>query len=243
MIMQEKKYFFLSGIVSVSLYLVLCASFLFYINTPTPKKFDSTSKETVIELEIISTISKEKSVARKSVAKEQIVKKSTSRAKTKTANFKSLFANVKTKAKKTVEKEVNAVRENIDPSRFKSKFQKQRKSDNTSVSKLLSDVKTSTNRPKVISTSKGETHEYYSKIKDILWERWTPRLLENGLKVEVLVMITKAGKFDFRIKKYSNDPRFDESLKEFLQAQRSESFPPHDIKSRVAIDIEFRSEG
>lgn len=241
--MQEKKYFFLSGVVSVSLYLVLCASFLFYINAPTPKKFDSNVKETVIDLEIITDISKQKKVSKKSTNQEKIIKKSTSIAKTKTANFKSLFANVKTQAKKTVEKDVNAVKENLDPSRFKSKFQKQRKSDNNSVSKLLSDVKTTTNKPKTISTSKGETHEYYSKIKEILWERWNPRLLENGLKVEVLVMITKAGKFDYRIKKYSNDPRFDESLKEFLEAQTNESFPPHNIKSRVAIDIEFRSEG
>ncbi len=241
--MKERNYFYLSGFISVSIYLLIIASFFIYVNAPKAKKYDSV-KTTVLELELISTKSDRKRVAKKTVQKKQeIVKKSTSKSHKQAANFKSLFANVKTKAKKTVEKEVNTVKESIDPSRFKSKFQKQKKTDNSSVSKLLNDVKTTTNMPKTAASGKGEKHEYFSKIKQILWERWNPRLLEEGLGVKVLVIITNDGSFDYRIVKYSKDERFDESLKEFLESQKSETFPTHKINTKVDIIINFKSEG
>jgi len=243
--MQEKSYFYLSGFISVSVYLALCASFLFYINAPKPKKFDSFSKTTVLELELISTKSNERKVAKKSNLKEpKIVKKSTSIShKQKLVDPKALFANVKTTEKKVVEEKTNIVKESGDPARYKADFQKQKKTDNSSVSKLLSDVKTTTNIPKNNVSAKGETHEYFSKVKEILWQRWNPRLLEEGLVVKVLVMITNDGKFDYRIVKYSKDERFDESLKEFLESQKNEAFPTHKINTKVDIIINFKSEG
>ncbi len=242
--MQQKSYFLLSGIISFSIYFAICASFLLYINAPTVKKYDS-SKTTVLELELISTKSNERKVAKKTVVKQQeIVKKSTSKSsKEKAVNAKSLFANVKTKAKKVVEKETNTVKESIDPSRFKSKFQKQKKTDNTNVSKLLNDTKTTTKMQKQSSSGTGEKHEYFSKVQEILWQRWNPRLLEPGLIVKVLVIITNDGRFDYRIIKYSKDERFDQLLKEFLESQKNESFPTHKINTKVDIITNFKSEG
>ena len=241
--MKEKSYFYLSGFISFSIYIAICISFLIYINEPKAKKFDS-AKTTILELELISTKSDERKIAKKTVQKEEkIVKKSTSKSNKQNADFKSLFAKVETKAKKSVEKEINTVKASIDPSRFKSKFEKQKKTDNVTVSKLLNDVKTTTNMPKTQASGKGEKHEYFSKIKQILWERWTPRLLEEGLVVKVLVMITNNGNFDYRIIRYSKDERFDESLKEFLESQKNESFPTHKINTKVDIIINFKSEG
>lgn len=242
--MQKKGYFYLSGFISVSIYLAICASFLVYINAPKPKKYDS-AKITVLELELISIKSDKRKVSKKTVQKKQnIIKKSTSKSnKKKTVNAKSLFAKVQTKAKKVIDKEASTVRESIDPSRFKSKFQKQKKTDNSSVSKLLNDIKTTTNMPKTAASGKGEKHEYFSKIKQLLWERWNPRLLEEGLVVKVLVIITNSGNFDYRIIRYSKDERFDESLKEFLKSQKNEAFPTHKINTKVDIIINFKSEG
>jgi hypothetical protein len=241
--MQEKNYFYLAGFVSVSIYITICILFLYYLNSPQAKKFDAFSKTTVLELELISLKSNENKVAKKSTIKKQsIVKKSTSKSHKAKADFKSLFANVKIKAKTISKKDVNTEVSSIDPSRFKSKFQKQKKTDNVSVSKLLTDTKTSTKVP-VTMSGKGEKHKYFSKIKEILWTRWNPRLLIEGLSVKVLVKITKDGKFDYRIMKYSNDIRFDESLKEFLNKQINELFPPHNINNEVDIIINFKSEG
>jgi len=241
--MKVKPYFLLSGIVSVSIYLVICISILSYINTPKPKKYDL-AKTTVLELELISTKAPEKTIAKKSDnIEEKIIKKATSKSSKQGSDFKSLFAKVKTKAKKTVDKNINAPKESISPSRFKSKFEKQKKTDNVKVSKLLNDIKTTTNLSKTVASSDGEKHEYFSKIKQILWERWRPRLLEDGLVVKVLVMITNDGEFDYRIMRYSNDERFDESLKEFLNNQINENFPTHKINTKVDIIINFKSEG
>lgn len=242
--MINKNYFYISGIIATTVYFAICISFLIYINAPTPQKFDSFSKTTVLELELITTKSDQQRVAKKSDSKaEEVVKKSTSISNKQKADFKSLFANVETKAPKVVEKDINNVQEALDPSRFKSKFQKQKKSDNNSVSKLLNDVNTTAKMPNLDSSDKGETHEYFSKIKEILWQRWNPRLLESGLTVKVLVMITNSGSFDYRIVKYSSDERFDESLKEFLETQTNEQFPTHNIDSKVDIIINFKSEG
>lgn len=242
--MQDKNYFYLSGVISISIYFIFTFLFLFYMNSPAPKKFDINTKTTVLELELISTKADEERVAKKSESKqEKIVKKSTSKSNKQQADFKSLFANVKTKAKTITQKEVSTQKASIDPSRFKSKFEKQKKSDNVNVSKLLSDVKTTTNRQVTNSSSKGEEHEYFSQIKQILWERWNPKLLEEGLVVKVLVMISSSGDFDYSILKYSKDIRFDESLKEFLEAQTMQSFPTHNINKKVDIIVNFKSEG
>ena len=243
--MQQKTYFLFSGIISISIYLALCFSFLMYINAPKIKKFDS-SKVTVLELELISLKSNEKKIAKISKTKEEveIVKKSTSISQEqKSINAKSLFAKVETKSKKVIEKETTTVKESIDPSRFKSKFQKLKKTDNISVSKFLNDSKTTSTIQKQSSSTNGEEHKYFSKIKEILWQKWNPRLLESGLIVKVLVMITNDGVFDYRVMKYSRDERFDQSLKEFLESQKQEKFPTHKINTKVDIIINFKSEG
>lgn len=242
--MQDKNYFYLSGFISISLYFIVAFLLLFYMNQPKPKKFDMNTKSTILELELISTKDIEKKVAKKTQEKqEEIVKKSTSKSNKQKADFKSLFANVKTKSKNIVEKEVTTQEASIEPSRFKSKFQKQKKSDNLKVSKLLNDVKTTTNQKIVTSSSKGEQHEYFSKIKEILWQRWNPKLLEDGLVVKVLVRISNSGEFEYKVLKYSNDVRFDESLKEFLNSQLTQSFPTHNINNKVDIIVNFKSEG
>ena len=242
--MQDKNYFYLSGVISVFIYLIVGFLFLLYINAPKAKKFDINSKTTVLELELITTKSNENKVAKKSEKKEEkIIKKSTSLSNKQKADFKSLFANVKTKAKKVVQEDTNAQKASLEPSRFKSKFQKEKVTDNVKVSKLLNDVKTTTSKPIINAGNKGEEHEYFSKIKQILWERWNPKLLEDGLIVKVLVMITDNGDFDYRIIKYSNDIRFDESLKEFLDSQTIKKFPTHNINNKVDIIINFKSEG
>lgn len=243
--MQRSGYFLISGALSLGIYLLICFSFLIYINSSEPKKYDS-SKTTVLELELISTKSEKKTIARKTENKlqEEIVKVSTSKSqKQKSVDAKSLFANVTTKAKKVVKKETNTVNESIDPSRFKSKFQKQKKTDNSSISKLLSDTKTTSENFKQSSPTTGEEHEYFSKIKELLSRRWNPKLLDKGLLIKVLVTITNDGKFDYRIMKYSKDERFDEQLKEFLESQKYEIFPTHKINKEVGIITNFKSEG
>lgn len=242
--MNRTSHFYLSGFISLCIYVLICILFLFYINTPKIKKYDSLSKTIVVDLEIITSKSNEKKVASKLENKTQkIIKKSASKSNKKVADIKSLFGNVKIVSKKVVEKVVNNIKASSNPSRYKSKFEKQKKSDNIRVSKLLNDVKTINNVPLSNSSTKGETHPYFSKVKEILWQRWNPQFLESGLIVSAIVTITNSGAFDYRIIKYSKNQRFDDALKEFLQSQKSEQFPKHNINKEVDIIINFKSEG
>ncbi|XPV69457.1 MAG: energy transducer TonB [Halarcobacter sp.] len=239
--MQQKNYFYISGVISIVFYLSVCTLLLLYINAPKPKKYDAFSKTTVLELELVSTKDSKNRVEKKVEKKiEKVVKKSTSKSSEKKADFKSLFANVKTTSKKTTKEEVNNVVASADPSRFKSKFEKQKKSNNISVSKLLSDIKITT-KMSISTSSEHKNDPYYSKIYEILASRWTPIVLGTDLEAKVLVIITNSGKFDYRFIKYSNNDRFDESLKVFLDSQKSIPFPPHNKGAKTDIEVLFKS--
>lgn len=239
--MQQKNYFYISGVISIVLYLSFCTLLIFYINAPKPKKYDAFSKTTVLELELVSTKDTKNRIEKKVEKKiEKIVKKSTSKSSEKKADFKSLFANVKTKAKSISKQEVNNVVASSDPSRFKSKFEKQKKSENISVSKLLSDIKTTT-KMSISTSSEHKNDPYYSKIYEILASRWAPTALASNLEAKVLVIITSDGGFNYRFIKYSNDDRFDNSLKKFLDSQKNIPYPSHNKGAKTDIEVLFKS--
>jgi hypothetical protein len=239
--MQDKRYFYIAGTISLTLYFTFCFFLLIYVNAPKPKKYDAFSKTTVLELELISTKDTKNRIEKK-VEKvvEKVVEKSTSKSSEKKADFKSLFANVKTTNKTVAQKEVNNVVSSSDPSRYKSKFEKQKKSNNVSVSKLLSDIKTTT-KMSISASAKNDNDPYYSKIYELLASRWTPTTVGANLEAKVLVIISSNGEFDYRFIKYSNDDRFNDSLKNFLESQKSVAYPPHNKGNRTDIEVLFKS--
>lgn len=237
--------FYLSGLIAISFYLFCCFLFVLYLNSPEVKKFDAFTKTTVLELEIMILDTKELSKRNKTDIKDtkkshETVKKSTSKSAKQTNNVKSLFANVKTKEAKVLDKTVNNVVKSEVASRFKSKFEKQRKSSNVSVSKLLDSVKTKA--ALMASTdSKNNQDPYFSKIYELLSSRWQPMLIVDGLSAKVIVMISSSGIFDYRFLSYSGDERFDDSLRGFLESQKSEAYPTHDRGSTQEIEVTFGS--
>lgn len=242
----KKEYFYLSGAIAVGFYLFCFILFAIYLNAPDVKKFDAFSKNTVLELDIMILDTKEVSQRNKTDIKNtkkshEVVKKSASRSAKQNNNVKSLFANVKTKANKVLEKEVNNVTKSTVASRFKSKFEKQRKSSDVSVSKLLDTVKTKA-KIKPSTDSKYNTDPYFSKIYEILYSRWNPMLILDGLSAKVIVSISKNGTFSYRLMKRSGDDRFDASLKAFLESQRNVKYPVHKRVSK-SIEVIFGSEG
>jgi protein TonB len=83
--------------------------------------------------------------AEKKIEKEEVKEKTASVSNEKRPDLKSLFANVKETAKAVTKEEVNNVEKSIDPKRFKAKFEKEKKSSNIKIDKLLEDEKTATN--------------------------------------------------------------------------------------------------
>ena len=151
-----------------------------------------------------------------------------------------MFANVKTKASSVKKKVVNNVQKSLTTSRFKAKFEKQTKSNNL-LSKLLDDKKVNITKQKIGDT-KNEHDPYISKIYEILYQRWQPLLIVDGLSTKVVITIYKDGRFNYRILQYSGDSSFDDQLVLFLEKQKEEKFPIPK-KSRIDIEVIFTAKG
>lgn len=244
--MQNSSSFVISGIISFILYIGLCVSVLLYIISPTPKTYSIKPTATTIDLDMIIEKSETKMVERKVdkviEKKEEVIEKSTSASNEKKPDLKSLFANVKETASKVVKEEVNNVEKSIDPKRFKSKFEKEKKSTNIRIDRLLEDEKTATNSKSTNSAKGEESDDYFSQVSDLL-SAWVPSSREEGLKAVVLVMIDLSGKFDYRFVQGSGNEMFDTSLRAFLDQQTNIVYPKPTKGKAVKINVDFKSEG
>ena len=241
--MQNNSSFIVSGIIAFSLYLCLCFSVLFYIMSPEQNMINITPTSTSIELDMIVEKAEKKMVERKVekiIEEKEVVEKQTSAQQEKKPDLKSLFANVKETAKTVTKEEVNNIQKSIDPKRFKSKFEKEKKSSNIKIDRLLEDEKTASNTKSTNAAKGVETDEYFSQISEML-SAWVP--VGSGLKAVVLIMIDLDGRFDYRIVTNSSDEGFNSSLKAFLEEQKNVAYPKPTKDKDIRINVDFKSEG
>jgi hypothetical protein len=242
--MDDKKFYFTSLIISIILYLILITIVVYYINSNKIKKYDTATKETTIELNLVSftdeTIPKDiAQIKIKKLTNDEkisIVKQSTSRSITKTSTMKSLFANTKIEAATISKDNVLNIRSSSINSRFKSKFEKEKKIDNITNSTNLNNIK-KINNNKVSLKSDKNYDEYYSKIYEILSSRFIARQITEELSSKVLVTINSNGVLSYRILTYSNNEMFNNQLLDFLNSQMLINFPSY--KRDVDIEIIF----
>lgn len=243
--MVKDKLFVYSAIFSFSIYFLLIFLFFMYVKGYDVKKYDALKNETVLELELILDDSP---VVQKRKIKElfkdtQEVEKTVSKKVDNTANIKSLFANVKTAKDAKIEKDpVLNVRKSLVSSRYKSKFEKEKKSQSVDVSKILDNVVQKSKKLTVQSTSSNNYDKYFSKVYEILNQRWAPKYKISGLESIVLINIRKNGTFSYKVLQRSGNPIFDQNLKSFLDNETSRSYPSHDKKSVVTLQVTFKSQ-
>ncbi|MGM0518644.1 MAG: TonB C-terminal domain-containing protein [Campylobacterota bacterium] len=174
--------------------------------------------------------------------KEEVVEKETSISKKRAPDLKSLFGNVKTDVTKKPKKEVNNVSKSSNPKRYKSKFEKQNKSSNVKIDSLLEDEITTTNITSKSFSKNSESDEYFSLVNDKL-SNWNPSLSSDNLEAVVIVTIASNGEFDYKFATYSQNLKFDESLKAFLEEQKSIIYPKPKNGKEVKISVKFKSKG
>jgi protein TonB len=196
-----------------------------------------------IELDMITEKAEKKMVEKKTekiIEKEAVKEKEASVSNEKKPDLKSLFANVKETAKTVTKEEVNNIEKSIDPKRFKAKLEKEKRSNNIKIDKLLEDEKTATNTKSTNANKGQETDEYFSKVQELL-DVWNP--VGTGLKAVVLIMIDLDGRFDYRFVTGSGDEGFDSSLKAFLEEQKNLAYPKPTKEKDIKVNVNFRSEG
>jgi periplasmic protein TonB len=242
--MQNNFSFILSGIIAFSFYAFVCFLLFAYIASPIPKTYDLKSTSTTIELDMITEKAEKKMVEKKTekIIETEAVKeeKVASASNEKKPDLKSLFANVKETAKTVTKEEVNNIEKSIDPKRFKSKFEKEKRTNNIKIDKILEDEKTATNVKSTNANKGQETDEYFSQVQELL-SAWVP--VGSGLKAVVLIMIDTDGRFDYRVVTNSGDEAFDSSLKAFLEEQKNVAYPKPTKGKDIKVNVDFRSEG
>jgi hypothetical protein len=246
--MDNSKAFYLSAYIAFGTYFIVILLFIGYLSLGDVKKIDAYSKDTVLELNIVIEDKKSKIIKQiishsmriDDKISKKIVKKSTSISAKKRSDLKSLFANIKIKAHSIEKRQASNIQKSTVTSRFKSKFEKKSKSNNK-LTKLLKKQKiTYTN--KRASDTKNEKDPYISKIYNLLYQRWNPLLLLDGLSTKVLLTIYSTGKLKYRVIQYSGDSTFDNQLVIFLEKQSILEFP-HPNKNKVDIEVVFTSKG
>jgi len=249
--MANKQELIYSAVASISIYIIFVLSFLVYVKTSEVQKINASVKATVLQLDVILESNPEKkekitiksAVENRDIAKK-VVKKTTSVSVKQRSNLKSLFANVKTDIKKVSKDKVLNVKNSSISSRFKSKFEKEKKTENIVLSKLTEKSESKINNKNVTMNKEKDSQDpYYTEIYQILSTRWNPTIFANDLKAKVNIIIFNNGKFSFKFIQYSGNDGFDDQLKEFLNNETQKSYPISPKKKTVNIEILFQSKG
>lgn len=246
--MADNRYFVVSGFIAFSLYVLLALLLIIYLKEDVVKKIDSSKKITVLQLDVIldtKTDKKEKvdiktEIKNKEIAKK-VVKKTTSSSLKQRSDLKSLFADVKTTATKVTKKKVSNIKKSTITSRFKSKFEKERKVDSI-VSPDLVKNKSLNSQKVVMNESENENDPYYSRINQMLSTRWNPTIFSANLAAKISVTIASNGIFSFKFIQYSGNTGFDNQLRSFLQDESLKKYPVHPSRKTKVIEIIFKSE-
>jgi len=253
--MGENRYFFLGGIVSISLYSLIIGTILFYFyhERVSPKTY-SYHKKDILEITIVEKREKPKQEEpkklpvqelQKEVEKKEEEKKpkddSPSRDKVEKENLKSLFSTVKTDDYKKIAEE-KLVSHKAKASRLKKQIKEKSSKKKKKILKLIKNLELSHNVTGR-SSKKGEYNEYIGKIQEIIDLKWqeTAQTLP-GNKANVLIKIDKYGRFSYKIEKLSYNNAFNNKLKEFLENLKYNKFPPYKKGRYIEIKIQFKDE-
>jgi hypothetical protein len=247
--MVKNRFFYISAFISIAIYLCLVVLILLYITKREPKRFNSFKKDTVLELSIIVPQKKPKPIIKKhhvasSVIKHKIAKKIVKKSKSSSAkqktNLKSLFANVKVKANKIETKKVNYVKKTEVVSRFKAKFEKQKETPVSNLSKILIKQDSYIAPKKTVDTNANHD-KYISEIYDIIFQRWNPKFTIDGLSAKVIITINSKGSFYYKLIQYSGNNSFDKQLVDFLDSQTQELYPAPKTERSIDIEVTFKA--
>lgn len=247
--MVDKKNLYISAVLALFIYVFLVLLILLYLKESNVKKIDALSKNTVLQLDIVfdTPNDEKKTIKIKSENNndlaQKVVKKTTSNSLKQKSDLKSLFADVKTSAKQVVKDDILNVKKSSIASRFKSKFEKEKKVKDVVLSDLLEKQNQNSVKKVVLSESKNETDPYFSKIYQMLSSRWSPTVFSNNLSARVLVIISNNGIFSFKFIQYSENIGFDQQLKDFLNGESLKKYPINPNNNTTNIEILFQSKG
>jgi len=248
--MGNKKELFISALGAISIYIVFLLIFFVYTQKKDIAKIKNSTKVTILQLDVVLNDPVQKEKPHKSMVKKsqkatnKIVKRSTSSSVKQRSNLKSLFANVKISSKTIKKQKALNIKNSSISSRFKSKFEKEKKSQGVEVSKLIKKTAKKEQIKNIsVDKQKNNNDPYYQKINQIISNRWIPTVFQNILKAKVIVSIDNNGKFSYKFIQYSDNSMYDEQLRKFLDNESKKIYPVSPSGKKVNIEVIFQSKG
>lgn len=220
---KDNYYFYISGAISLSLFLIISASFSYMLFTGTKSKSFGLKKDKYISISIDMVSIKSNKLS--NIVNDMTVPKN----KQENLNIDDLFSDVSTKE---IEKSKPKPKK-IDSKRYNEiarKVKKSKKNEVESISEKLKSIKTSEASEKTdnasTSSSAEEVNEYLAKIQAIIYNHFDPPQNTQGKYAEAVIELSAIGKLiDFRIIKPSDSVSFNEELKKIKRRLQGVVFP------------------
>ena len=245
--MDEKKLYYFSIICALSIYSCFILFFVGYRAQSKVKSYDAIAKTTTIYLDVVLNNKKTNSIEQSNVQKKITqnkkvkIKKSVSKTNKVSSNIKSLFNNVNTKKDVIIKKSIiDNIKKSITNSKFKSKFEKEKKSDNLNISKHTDNNLSSSNKSAELKSDSNKD-PYISNIYEDLTNKWNnyPTTLKDKFAT-VLITIANNGIFNYSFIQYSDDEIYNKQLIKFLDTQKKVTFPSHDKGLMLSMQMTFK---
>ncbi|WP_332444915.1 energy transducer TonB [Wolinella succinogenes] len=236
-----------SGVIAVSAYLLLLIFLVFKFSSENsnPTRY-SFAKETTFEVSLMEVKPEIKPEVQKLPPKEEkkveeipVTEESASRTPHVGLGVNKLFAQVDAKVPVKEIKPADV----HDPIAKKKKSDKPTQKDtiDESLQKILSDVNVKNTMS--FNVPAGQYDEFYAKVNEILYTHWNPSGFSYKEESKVIITITAAGKFNYKISRKSGNSAFDSALEEFLEKMKTVDFPPFPRGDKTNIEVTFKTEG
>jgi len=249
---NKNSYFYISGAISLSLFLFFSILFLLFITSSKEMKSFAMKKENYISVSM--DIPKIESSARKMqdapVKKEQEIKpvvkeeskpETTKEPQKKVRSVEDLFSDVWTKDIKKTQEEKKPQTDKRVLDEIQRKIQKSDANKAESISKKIQSMdaqKTEDESSK--SSTASEVNEYLAKIQALVYEQFYPPKNSQGNAVMAIIELSAMGKvIDFRILAYSDNEALNRECDKIKERLGSILFPknPDNSSGRYKITL------
>jgi protein TonB len=229
--MDNNKYFILSGILSLSLFLLFLVLFFYMLFVDINNKTYGLEKKNYVAVSIVIPTKHEKST--KKSAKSLPV---SSVKSSESIDVNDLFSDVwtpkvdqKPKKRKVNSKRIEDIAKKIKTLKKESKH---------SLSEKMTNQDTQDSKDKTSTSSADEVNEYLAKIQAIVYEHFHVPPNTEGESVETVIELDPLGKMkDFRILRYSQSEALNKEADRIKNRLKNVIFPknPQNRSSRTRV--------
>jgi protein TonB len=234
---NNSKYFYISGLISLSLFSLFFLSFVLMLFKTPPVNSFALTKDNYISISLETPILKNKK-AKKVVKSAPKPKAEVTPAVNQNIDINNLFSDVWTK-KIVQKKEKQKPIDNKRLLEIQKKIQKTKSKDVESLSEKVNNLeKVDTNSENAVSSTAEQVNEYLAKIQAIVYQYFHVPANSEGSSVKSVIELNSLGKvIDFRILSYSDNEALNKEVDKIKDRLRSVIFPknPQKKSSRTIV--------